>query len=107
MKCYAMSLGMLLLSIAALAPAFAQNTPEPSGQYSIARHGSFALCLNSSGAEIACGSNGTLVYPVTDIAVGSITYASGIGCGTDTRSSMHCRPMPRRPYSVPRPWLSK
>ena len=24
------------------------------------------------------------MYPVTDIAVGSITYASGSGCGTDT-----------------------
>ena len=24
------------------------------------------------------------VYPITDIAVGSITYASGSGCGTDT-----------------------
>jgi len=64
----------------------AQNIPEPNGQYSIARHGSFALCLNPAAnyAAESCSASGVFVYPVTDIAVGSITYTSGSGCGTDT-----------------------
>jgi hypothetical protein len=87
MKCYATLFGMLLLSVAALAatPALAQ-IPEPNGQYSIARHGSFADCLNPAKgyAEESCSASGVFVYPITVIAVGSITYASGNGCGTDT-----------------------
>jgi hypothetical protein len=86
MKCYATLFGMLLLSVAALAatPALAQ-IPELNGQYSIARHGSLALCLNpTTFANESCSKSGVFVYPLTDIAVGSITYESGSGCGTDT-----------------------
>jgi len=65
----------------------AQNIPEPNGQYSIARHGSFAACLNPAAnyAAESCSAHGVFVYPITDIAVGSITYASGSGCGTRHR----------------------
>ena len=84
MKRYALLFGML--AVAALATsAGAQSIPEPSGQYSIARHGSFAVCLNpTTFADESCSKSGVFVYPLTDIAVGSITYESGSGCGTDT-----------------------
>jgi hypothetical protein len=83
MKRYAV-LFVMLIFVATTAGA--QSIPEPSGQYSIARHGSLALCLNPAAgfANESCSASGVLVYPVTDIAVGSITYASGSGCGTDT-----------------------
>lgn len=82
---YAISLVVLALAAAA-ASAGEQGIPEPSGQYSIARHGSLALCLNPAANYTleSCSASGVFVYPVTDIAVGSITYESGIGCGTDT-----------------------
>jgi hypothetical protein len=84
MKRYALLFGML--AVAALATSAGAQIPEPSGQYSIARHGSLALCLNPAAnyAAESCSASGVFVYPVTNIAVGSITYASGKGCGTDT-----------------------
>jgi hypothetical protein len=83
MKRYALLFGML--AVAALATSAGAQIPEPSGQYSIARHGSFAVCLNpTTYADEACSTSGVFVYPVTDIAVGSITYKSDTGCGTDT-----------------------
>jgi hypothetical protein len=68
-----------------ITPAEAQNIPAPNGRYSIARHGSLTLCSNpSTNAPEACSASGAVIAPVSDIATGSITYASGIGCGTDT-----------------------
>jgi hypothetical protein len=85
MKRYAVLFGMLAVATLATS-AGAQSIPEPSGQYSIARHGSFAVCLNPAAnyADESCSASGVFAYPVTVIAVGSITYESGIGCGTDT-----------------------
>ena len=86
MKRYAVLFGMLAVAALATSAGAGAQIPEPSGQYSIARHGSLALCLNPAAnfAAESCSASGVLVYPVTDIAVGSITYASGSGCGTDT-----------------------
>jgi hypothetical protein len=87
MKCYATLFGMLLLSVAALAatPALAR-IPEPTGRYSVARQGSLAVCLNPAKnyAAESCSASGAVVFPLSDIATGSITYLAGIGCGTDT-----------------------
>jgi hypothetical protein len=56
-----------------------------SWRYSIARHGSLTLCSNpSTNAPEACSASGAVIAPVSDRATGSITYSSGVGCGTDT-----------------------
>lgn len=108
MSRYAALFGMLVLALAAVATSAGAHNgateggiPEPSGQYSIARHGSLALCLNPAAnyANESCSASGVFVYPVTDIAVGSITYESGIGCGTDTEifSALPPNAMPSTP----------
>lgn len=75
----------ILSQITPITPAEAQNISAPNGRYSIARHGSLTLCSNpSTQAPEACTASGAVISPVSDIATGSITYASGVGCGTDT-----------------------
>jgi hypothetical protein len=79
-----------------------------SRRYSIARHGSLTLCSNpSTNAPEACSASGAVIAPVSDRATGSITYSSGVGCGTDTEVFNSIPPSPRRPCSIPRLWLSK
>ena len=65
--------------------AYTAGIPEPSGSYAISAHGSFALCLNPSEDFAAgeCGASGVTAYPVSFEEVGTITYASGIGCEND------------------------
>ncbi|MBV9481569.1 MAG: hypothetical protein JO249_12580 [Acidobacteria bacterium] len=83
MKRYAI-LFVMLLAVAAVAASAddEQGIPEPSGSYAVSVHGSFALCLNPSEnfAAGACGASGVTAYPVSFEEVGTITYASGIGC---------------------------
>jgi hypothetical protein len=68
--------------------AMAQETSATSplsGQFSEARQGSLAICLNAkTGDQEACSTTGVAVVPLSDIANGSIDFSSGIGCGTDT-----------------------
>jgi hypothetical protein len=59
------------------------NIPEPSGTYAISVHGSLAVCLDSSFAAAACGGSGVTPYPFSIEEVGTITYASGVGCEND------------------------
>lgn len=75
----------LALALAPLAWADGQGIPEPSGTYAISGHGSFALCLNPSEnfAAGACGASGVTAYPASFEQVGTITYASGMGCESD------------------------
>jgi hypothetical protein len=81
MKRYAVLFGML--AVAALATSAGAQIPEPSGSYAVSVHGSFALCLNPSFAAGECGASGVTAFPVSFEEVGTITYASGIGCESD------------------------
>jgi hypothetical protein len=68
------------------ATAEAQSTISPlNGRYSLSRTGSLALCYNPTySAQEACSTSGAVIVPLSDIASGSITYASDVGCATDT-----------------------
>jgi hypothetical protein len=60
-------------------------TSPLSGQYSMTRQGSLAICVNpKTGDQEACSTSGAVVVPLSNIANGSVTYASGIGCQTVT-----------------------
>jgi hypothetical protein len=88
-RCVALSamtiFAAILSQLIPITSAEAQNIPAPNGRYSIARHGSLTLCSNpSTNAPEACSASGAVIAPVSDIATGSITYSSGVGCGTDT-----------------------
>ena len=80
---YAVS-SVILAAFAAIASQSA-TAQALSGRYSITRQGSVAICVNpTSKAQEACSTSGAVVVPLTNIANGSITYSSGIGCGTIT-----------------------
>jgi hypothetical protein len=82
MKRYAVLFGMLAL--AALATSAGAQIPEPSGSYGLTAPGTFAVCLNpTTYAEEACSTSGVLVYPITFVEVGTITYSSGTFCESD------------------------
>ncbi|MBV8891845.1 MAG: hypothetical protein JO266_07730 [Acidobacteria bacterium] len=84
MKRYAIL--FVMLAVAAVgASADEQGIPEPSGTFAVSVHGSFALCLTANFAPGACGASGVTTYPVSLGSVGTITYASGIGCESDAQ----------------------
>jgi hypothetical protein len=87
MKRYAALATTLIFAaiLSQITPAGAQNIPQPNGRYSIARHGLLRLCMNpTNNTPEACSASGAVIARVSDIATGSITYLSGVGCGTDT-----------------------
>jgi len=63
-----------------------EGTPFPTGGYSIRDNGSFTDCLNPTTFAVeACTTSGTLVYPLTVVAVGSGTRdRQGNFCETET-----------------------
>jgi hypothetical protein len=80
MKAQSLVIGSVLIASTAMAGTIS----PPSGQYSLSRHGSIALCYSATGGQEACSKQGATAYPLSDIAVGVITYSSGGACAIDT-----------------------
>jgi hypothetical protein len=94
---------VMLLAVGTVATsAGTQNILEPSGSYSVSVHGTVTVCLNPANnyAAESCSAATVFAYPVTIAEIGTITYASGIGCETDYAEVVTPLPPANTPATV-------